>query len=85
MSVAVYLLCTATCALCAIMLFRGYARTGVKLLLWSGICFVGLMIDNLMLYIDVVVVPDIDLSVWRKLPGLIALMSLLFGLIWESK
>jgi hypothetical protein len=81
----VYLLCAATSLLCAILLFRGYARTGVRLLFWSGLCFSCLMLDNLMLYIDVVVVPDVSLVVWRKIPGLIALLLLLFGLIWESK
>jgi hypothetical protein len=67
------------------MLLRGYARSGVRLLFWSGLCFIGLMLDNAMLYIDVIVVPDVDLAVWRKLPGVIALLLLLYGLIWESK
>jgi hypothetical protein len=81
----VYLLCAATCLLCAILLFRGYARSGVRLLFWSGLCFLGLMLDNVMLYIDVILVPDVSLEIWRKIPGLIALMLLLFGLVWESK
>jgi hypothetical protein len=83
---AVYLLCAATCLLCAVLLFRGYARTGVRLLFWSGLCFVGLMLDNLILYVDVVVLgPDVRLDIWRKIPGLVAIMLLLFGLVWESK
>lgn len=81
----VYILCAATCLLCTVMLFRGYSRSKVRLLFWSGLCFAGLMLDNLMMYVDVVVVPDVDLSVWRKLPGLVAMIMLLFGLIWESK
>ena len=80
----VYVLCAATCLLCATMLLRGYAKQRVRLLLWSGICFAGLMVENVMLYIDVIVVPDIDLSLWRKLPGLAALVVLLIGLIWDS-
>jgi hypothetical protein len=68
-----------------VLLFRGYARTGVRLLFWSGLCFAGLMLDNLVLYIDLVVVPDVSLQVWRKLPGLIGIMLLVFGLVWESK
>jgi hypothetical protein len=43
------------------------------------------MLDNLILYIDVVVVPEVSLEIWRKIPGLIAIMLLLFGLVWESK
>lgn len=81
----VYLLCAATCLLCAALLLRGYAKNGVRLLLWSGICFFGLMVENVMLYADVILVPDVDLSLWRKIPGLAALAVLLFGLIWDSK
>jgi hypothetical protein len=85
MTTIVYLLCAATCLLCAVMLFRGYRRSRVRLLFWAGLCFVGLMLDNIILYVDVVVVPDVDLAVWRKLPGLISLMVLIYGLVWESK
>jgi hypothetical protein len=81
----VYILCAATCLLCAVMLLRGYQQTKVRLLFWSGLCFLGLMLDNIMLYVDVVVVPDVNLAVWRKLPGLLATMLLVFGLVWESK
>jgi hypothetical protein len=81
----VFLLCAATCLLCAVMLFRGYSRTGVRLLFWSGLCFIGLMLDNLVLYADVFVFPSVSLVIWRKIPGLIALVLLLFGLVWDSK
>ena len=81
----VYLLCAATSLLCSILLFRGYRRTKVGLLFWSGLCFLGLVLDNIMIYADIFVFPDVDLSVWRKLPGLISLMVLIVGLIWESK
>ena len=81
----VYLLCAGTCLLCAMMLLRAHAKQRVRLLLWSGLCFAGLMIENVMLYVDVVVVPDIDLSLWRKLPSFVALTVLLFGMIWDSK
>lgn len=82
---SVFLLCAATCLVCAILLFRGFARTHARLLFWSGLCFAGLTVDNLMLYADLYVFPDVSLVIWRKLPGLISLMLLLFGLIWESK
>jgi hypothetical protein len=85
MTGVVYLLCAGTCLLCAIMLFRGYARSRVRLLFWAGLCFVGLMLDNIVLYVDIVVVPDVDLAVWRKLPGFVATVLLVFGLVWESK
>ena len=47
--------------------------------------FLGLTIDNALLYVDVIVMPEIDLSVWRNLPGLLALGMLLYGLVWDSK
>jgi hypothetical protein len=81
----VFLLCAATCLLCSIMLFRGYMRTGVRLLFWSGLCFLGLMLDNIMLYADVYIFPDVSLVLWRKAPGLLAISLLLFGLVWDSK
>ena len=80
----VYLLCAATCLLCAILLLRSYHQTRVTLLFWSGLCFVGLMLDNIMLYVDVVVVPDVSLAIC-ELPGFVAMLLLVFGLVWEPK
>jgi hypothetical protein len=82
---SVFLLCAATCLLCSALLYRGYRRTHVRLLFWSSLCFLGLMIDNLMLYADLYVFPDVSMVIWRKLAGLVATMLLLFGLIWESE
>jgi hypothetical protein len=84
MSGAVYLLCAATSCLCAVLLLRGYTQSWVRLLLWSGLCFVGLTIDNVLLYVDDVVVSSIDLGVWRRIPAVLALMVLVFGLVWDS-
>ena len=81
----VYLLCAATCLACAVMLFRGYAKTRVALLFWSALCFVGLTVDNIVLYVDVIVVPEVDLTMIRRWPGLIAMLLLLYGLVWEAK
>jgi hypothetical protein len=81
----VYILCAATSFLCAFMLLRGYARSGVRLLFWSGLCFVGLTFDNIVLYLDVIVIPQIDISALRRVPGFIGLVLLIFGLVWESK
>jgi hypothetical protein len=81
----VYILCAVTSLACAVLLLRGYWRTGVRLLLWSGLCFVGLAIDNVFLYVDMIVIPDIDISILRRLPGLVALMLLIYGLVWDSK
>ena len=85
MSGLVYLLCAATSLACAVLLFRGYWRTAVRLLLWSSLCFVGLALDNVILYIDKIVVPDVDMRYFRRMPGLFALTLLIYGLVWDSK
>ena len=79
----VYILCSITSLACGVLLFRGYRQSGVRLLFWSSLCFFGLGLENGMLYFDRHMVPDIPLSIIPRLPGLIAMMLLLFGLIWE--
>lgn len=81
----VYILCAATSSLCAGLLFRGYRRSGARLLFWSALCFVGLALNNVMLIVDVRLVPDIDLSTWRMVPAVAGAALLLYGLIWETR
>ena len=61
----VYILCALTSAACAGLLFMAYRRTGARLLFWSGLCFVGLALNNLLLVVDLLVVPATDLSILR--------------------
>lgn len=84
MSTAVYVLCMITSAACAVLLARGWLATRVRLLLWSALCFAGLTLNNVLLFIDVKT-PQIDLSVVRTLPALAGVLLLLFGLIWETR
>ena len=81
----VYTLCTLTSLACALLLYRGYRRTSTRLLLWSALCFAGLAVQNALLFVDLVVVPQHDLSIVRNAVGLGALCMLLFGLIWERE
>jgi hypothetical protein len=82
----VYILCAVTSAGCAVLLWRSYLANRTRLLLWSGLCFIGLALNNILLYVDLVATgPSIDLSLWRNASGLIAVSVLLGGLIWESK
>src|SRR5690349_20793121 len=80
----VYALCAATSLLCAALLIRSYRATRQKLLLWSSLCFGGLAINNGLLFIDLVVVPEITLEAWRTGVALVAVALLIFGLIWEA-
>lgn len=86
MSSVIYALCALTAMLCTWLLLRSYKQNGYRLLLWSGLCFAGLSINNILLILDRVVFPTaIDLSTLRLLSALIALLPLLYGLIWEDE
>lgn len=85
MSGLIYGLCALTALLCAWMLLQGWRRSRYKLLLWSGLCFVGLTVNNVFLVIDKLVFASEDLSPWRSTIALVSLMILLFGLVWETK
>ena len=84
MATTIYLLCALTSLACAVLLFRGYRRSGVRLLFWSGLCFLGLFLNNALLIVDVRIVPWQDLSIVRSLPALLGVGALLYGLIWET-
>ncbi len=81
---AVYLLCLGTSLACMGLLYRGYRRSGMRLLLWSTLCFVFLSLNNLLLYLDIVLLPGADLQLYRLAANLVAVSLLLFGFIWES-
>jgi hypothetical protein len=81
----VYSLCALTAALCAILLLQSHARSGYRLLLWSGLCFAGLTLNNLLLVLDKILLPNFDLSLWRSSVALMAMCVLLYGLVWDSE
>lgn len=70
---------------CTVLLLRGYAANGLRLLLWSGLCFVFLSLNNVLLFLDLVVFTDIDLRAYRLLAALVGLLFLLYGFIWEAE
>lgn len=82
---AVYLLCAATALGCSLLLLRGYQRSRRRLLLWCGLCFAALILDNLVLFVDLVLLPDVDLSALPISAASIGAALLLYGLIWEAK
>jgi hypothetical protein len=81
----VYILCFLTSAACAWLLGRSYHRTGVRLLLWSSICFGFLAGNNLVLVVDLLVIPSADLRLPRLLLSLAAVLSLIWGFVWEGE
>jgi hypothetical protein len=80
----VYLLSVLVTLACAYLLLRAYLRVRQRLLLWSGLCFVGLTISNVVVVLDLLVLPSVDLYVWRLGAAAFSMLLLLYGLVWES-
>ena len=85
MAAVVYVLCALTSCACAVFLLRAYRLRRVKLLLWSGLSFVGFALGNLFLVIDTSLAFEADLGLFRTLPVLAGLAVLIYGLVWEAK
>ncbi|MCR4338002.1 MAG: DUF5985 family protein [Candidatus Omnitrophica bacterium] len=84
MSGFIYGLCAIAAMLCSYLLLRSYSRSKSRLLLWSGLCFLGLAVNNLLLIVDRIIITSLDLSSIRLVPALIGMMLLIYGLIWET-
>jgi hypothetical protein len=80
-----YLLALVTSLACMVFLFRAYAGSGMRLLLWSALCFVGLSLSNALLVLDMLVFLDTDLRLLRLAATLAGLLFLLYGFIWEAE
>jgi len=83
--VLVYVLCAATALGCAILLWQAYARSTMRLLFWSAICFACLALNNALIAVDLLVFPEVDLFLFRNIAALMGVCVLLFALIWESR
>lgn len=81
----VYILCAVMSIACTVMLLRRYRQNPSQLLLWSSLCFLGLTLNNSLLFIDMVMLPEMDINgpLWRNLFSEISGSLLLFELIWE--
>ena len=73
-----------TCAACTVLLFRAYGRNRRRLLLWSAICFVFLTFNNVILFLDLVVLEQ-DLRPWRHAAALLGLVFMMFGVLTERE
>lgn len=86
MSDFVYLLSALTSAACAILLLRSYRNSRVRLLLWSGLAFVGLTANDVLRWMDIrIFSTSVDLSAWRLIPAVMGLAVLCYGMIWEAR
>lgn len=80
---SVYLLCSITSILCAYLLYSKYRSSRHGLLFWSSLCFFGLALNNILLFVDIVLFPKTDLSIVRTIPALIGYFVLIWGFVWE--
>lgn len=85
MSEVVYALCAIISVGCAVQLFRSYRKRPTRLSLWVALCFAFVALNNVLLFTDRVVVPDVDLSLVRAGAAILAAMVLTCGLVWESR
>ena len=83
-SALVYLMCALTSAICALLLSLNYRKSRTRLLLWSAICFLCLALNNILLFTDLVLAPQIDMSAIRTLPAVIGFGALVWGSIWDT-
>ena len=82
---SVYLLCLATSVVCAVLVARAWRRSGSRLLLWTALSFAFLALNNMLVVADMVVLPGVDLWLWRQLAAGLAIGVLLFGFIGEAR
>ena len=80
----VYVLGALVSLACAVLLLRGFKRGRQRLLLWSGLCFAILALSNMAVFVDFVLMPQIDLSFVRLGFAVLALALMIYGLVWES-
>lgn len=86
MAAAVYVLCALTSITCMALLFRGYAGSRVRLLLWSGLGFAAFAVNNIMLFVDLVLLPtQVSLLLPRNIAALVGLVLILYGFLWDMR
>lgn len=84
MATVLYCLCFLTSLICAGLLIRSYRKNRTSLLLWSGICFALLAVNNFFLVLDLIVFPNIDFAPARAASALLAVGALVYGFVWGA-
>jgi hypothetical protein len=84
------LLGAATAAVCTVLLYRGYWRTGARLLWWSAVCFLALATENAILFFDknpnfVVPATPETLVLVRQAIATFGIVCLIYSLVWETE
>lgn len=85
MAAVIYSLCALTSILCFVLLWRSWRTSGARLLFWSALCFAALSVNNVLLVLDNLVFVNVSLGIPRLVAALVAVLLLLFGLVWEEE
>jgi drug/metabolite transporter (DMT)-like permease len=83
--IALYALASLTSLACTVLLVRAYRRQRYRLLLWSAACFACLTINNVILFFDLILLPNVDLRLGRLIAALAGIGCMLYGFIWEAE
>jgi hypothetical protein len=84
MAETIYVLCGLLSAACAALLLRQHRQSATPLTFWSGVGFAGLAASNALLVLDLVILPTLDLAIWRSGIALVAVLAILFGFIMQT-
>ncbi len=80
-----YFLCAATGMFAAMLLLVTYRRRRTGLLLWSAFGFIGIALNNTLMFVDLVLMPStLDLAIARAAVAAAAMLVLTIGLIVET-
>lgn len=79
-----YALCAVTALLCAVLQLRTYFVSRYRLLLWGGICFAGLAVNNALIVVDNILIPERDFFTLRLTVALLSILVMIYGLVFES-
>jgi hypothetical protein len=85
MAALIYSLCALTALACFVLLWRSWRASGSRLVFWSALCFAALSVNNVLLVMDKLFFQEVDLSNWRLAFALVAVLLLLYGLVWEEE
>jgi len=85
MSSIVFSLCAIASIYVAYLLFKAYRLRPSSILFWSALCFAGLALNNIFLFVDLVLLPvEVDFAMLRNSIIVASVGSLIYGLVWDT-
>jgi hypothetical protein len=81
----IYGICMLTALMCAWLLLQAYQKTRYRLLFWCGLFFSVAALNNVLVVVNKVVFPEVDLTIYGYAVALLGLSILLPGLILEQE